>query len=191
MLRGMETDMSKLDLDGQLWRFALEFYALPSVAEACLTLQDEAQLDVIQLLAAIYADLVLQQPLSSQDVAELKRQTVEWRGATVLPLRDIRRFLKPPRDGFPEERQLLREKVKAAELLAEQIQLAMTEQWLGRRPPGPGLQMREVLGLLLVKDDAAGISRNERALDIALSALETAMNLVIRNYDSKGNYIGE
>ena len=51
--------------------------------------------------------------------------------------------------------------------------------------------MREVLGLLLVKDDAAGISRNERALDIALSALETAMNLVIRNYDSKGNYIGE
>ena len=81
--------------------------------------------------------------------------------------------------------------LKAAELLAEQIQLAMTEQWLGRRPPGPGLQMREVLGLLLVKDDAAGISRNERALDIALSALETAMNLVIRNYDSKGNYIGE
>ena len=53
--------------------------------------------------------------------------------------------------------------------------------------------MREVLRLTppLVKDDAAGTSRNERALDIALCGSETAMNLVIRNYDSKENYIGE
>jgi len=171
--------MNRLDLDGPLWRFALTFYALPSVAEACLTLQDEAQLDVIQLLAAIYADLILQQPLSSDDVADLGRLTAEWRVATVLPLREIRRFLKPPRDGFPEERHLLREKVKAAELLAEQIQLAMVEQWLDRRDTKPGLPAREALGLLL-KDDAAGQPRNERTIGIALSTLETAMETVIR-----------
>lgn len=170
--------MSKLDLDGPLWRFALEFYALPSVAEACLTLQDEAGLDVIQLLAATYADLVLRQPLSAADVAELGRQTAEWRAATVLPLREIRRVLKPPRDGFPEERQLLREKVKAAELLAEQIQLAMTEQWLGRREPKPGLPMQEVLGLFL--ENEARTQGSERTIGIALSALATARDSIAR-----------
>jgi uncharacterized protein (TIGR02444 family) len=177
--------MSKLDLDGPLWRFALEFYALPSVAEACLSLQDEAGLDVIQLLVATYADLVLRQPLSVADVAELGRQTTEWRTATVLPLRDIRRVLKAPRDGFPEERQLLREKVKAAELLAEQIQLAMTGQWLSQREPGPGLPMQEVLGLLL-KNDAAQ-QGSELMIGIALSALATARDTIVRNRDMTGN----
>lgn len=172
--------MDRLDLDGPLWRFALEFYALPSVAEACLTLQDEADLDVIQMLAAIYADLVLRQPLSVEDVADLHRQTAEWRAASVLPLREIRRVLKPPRDGFPEERQLLREKVKAAELLAEQIQLAMTEQWLSQREASPGLAAREVFDLLL-KDGAVGQKKNERAIGIALSALEAGIEVVIQN----------
>ena len=171
--------MSKLDLDGPLWRFALQFYALPSVAEACLTLQDEAGLDVIQLLAATYADLILRRPLSVADVAELNRQTNEWRAATVLPLRDIRRFLKPPRDGFPEERQLLRAKVKAAELLAEQIQLAMTAQWLDRREPRPGLPMQEVLGLLLSQGGSQ--QESERTIGIALSALATARDTVTRS----------
>ena len=171
--------MNKLDLDGPLWRFALEFYALPGVAEACLTLQDEAQIDVIQLLTAIYADLVLRQPLSSKDVAELGRQAVEWRSATVLPLRDIRRFLKPERDGFPEERHLLREKVKAAELLAEQIQLAITERWLSRREPGPGLPAQEVFALLM-QEDVSGQPRSERMIDIAMSALDVAMRALNR-----------
>ena len=177
--------MSKLDLDGPLWRFALDFYALPGVAEACLTLQDEAGLDVIQLLAATYADLVLRQPLSAEDVAELDRQTAEWRAATVLPLREIRRVLKPPRDGFPEERVVLREKVKAAELLAEQIQLGMTGQWLGRREPRAGLPMQAVLGLLLNKDGSQ--QGSERTIGIALSALATARDSIVRNRDMTGN----
>lgn len=177
--------MSKLDLDGPLWRFALQFYALPSVAEACLTLQDEAGLDVIQLLAATYADLILRRSLSAEDVSELNRQTSEWRAATVLPLREIRRVLKPPRDGFPEERQLLREKVKAAELLAEQIQLAMTEQWLGRREPSPGLPMQEVLGLLLSKDGSQ--QGSERTIGIALSALATARDTIARSRGVTGS----
>ncbi|MDX3806739.1 TIGR02444 family protein [Bosea thiooxidans] len=172
--------MSELDLDGPLWRFALEFYALPSVAEACLTLQDEAQVDVIQLLAAIYAVLILEQPLSAEDVAELGRQTTEWRAATVLPLREIRRVLKPPRDGFPEERRRLREKVKAAELLAEQIQLAMAEQWLDGRVAKLGPPAPEVFALFL-KDDTAGQPRNERAISTAVSALGIAMDVIIRN----------
>ena len=171
--------MNKLDLDGPLWRFALEFYALPGVAEACLTLQDEAHIDVIQLLTAIYADLILRQPLSSKDVAKLGRQTAEWRRATVLPLRDIRRFLKPERDGFPEERHLLREKVKAAELLAEQIQLALTERWLSRRQPGQGLPTREVFALIM-KGDVPGQPRSERMIGIAISTLEIAIGALNR-----------
>ncbi|MCP4559160.1 MAG: DUF2390 domain-containing protein [Bosea sp.] len=130
------------------------------------------------MLVATYADLILRQPLSAEDVAEHNRQTSEWRAATVLPLREIRRVLKPPRDGFPEERQLLRERVKAAELLAEQIQLAMAEQWLGRRKPSPGLPMQAVLGLLLSKD---GLQQgSERTIGIALSALATARDTIAR-----------
>ncbi len=182
--------MSKLDLDGPLWRFALEFYALPSVAEACLTLQDEAEVDVILLLAAIYADLILRQPLSSDSVIDLPRHMNEWRVATVLPLREIRRFLKPARDGFPEERHLLREKIKAAELLAEQIQFAMTEQWLSQREAKPGLSARELFGLLL-KKGAAGRERNERPIGIALSVLENAMEAIGRISDNTKNHIGQ
>jgi len=130
------------------------------------------------MLVATYADLILRQPLSAEDVAEHNRQTSEWRTETVLPLREIRRVLKPPRDGFPEERQLLREKVKATEQLAEQIQLAMAEQWLGRRKPSLGLPMQAVLGLLLSKD---GLQQgSERTIGIAFSALATARDTIAR-----------
>lgn len=176
--------MSKLDLDGPLWRFALEFYARPSVAEACLTLQDEAGIDVIQLLATIYAELVLHLPLSAEELTELRANAAEWRAATVEPLRAIRRFLKPERAGFPEERHLLREKVKAAELLAEKIQLALVAEWLGRRAPQPGLPLPEALGLLL--GDSESRSGNERAIAIALSALQTAITATRRSPGQAG-----
>ena len=137
-----------LDLDGALWRFAVSFFGRPDVSEACLDLQDRAGLDIVLLLSVIYADRMLTRPLSLAQIAELGEATLRWRKDVVRPLRDLRRFLKPPRAGFPEERLLLRDQIKAAELKAEQIQLAMLETWLASASPQDGAPPEQALNRL-------------------------------------------
>ena len=46
----------KPDLEAECWAFALAIYARPGVAEACLTLQNEAGLDVMLLLTTTFAN---------------------------------------------------------------------------------------------------------------------------------------
>lgn len=135
------TPDAPLDLDGPIWRFALAFYGTPGIAQACLALQDEMDLDVIALIAILYAYAVLDRPMDDEEVAGLCASMAGWRKETVLPLRGLRRRLKTPPDGFPAvESELLRELIKKAELKAEQIQLALAERWITRQKAAvPGL----------------------------------------------------
>jgi uncharacterized protein (TIGR02444 family) len=43
------------ELEAESWAFALAIYARPGVAEACLNLQHEADVDVMLLLMAAFA----------------------------------------------------------------------------------------------------------------------------------------
>lgn len=153
---------AEIDLNGAIWRFALDFYGRPGVSDACLRLQDEAGVDVVAMILVLYADAKLNRRLGGEEIAALRAGMNDWREQTVLPLRSLRRRLKVAAPGFPRgETEALRGMVKKAELRAEQIQLAMGESWLNRHPAQAGVPVGKALALLV--EDAPG----RRADDLA------------------------
>ena len=104
------------------WRFSLRFYREPAVAAACLTLQDEAGVDVNVLLFLLWC-ATLRRRLSATEVGELSRDCAAWGRAAVIPLRRLRRALKaPPPLIAAGDAEVFRSKIKAVELEAERLQ---------------------------------------------------------------------
>lgn len=170
-----------------LWDFALDLYGRPGVSQACLTLQDEAGVDVIHLIIIAYADRI-GTPLDSGDIIVLRDAMAEWRAGAVLPLRAARRFLKAPLPILDAEKEVLRDAVKAAELKAEQLQLAMAHGWLTARTekegvpkgglPKEGLPLAQALGNLLASSH--GEARKPPAVEQALATVIDAVNAIDR-----------
>jgi uncharacterized protein (TIGR02444 family) len=125
--------MNSLDLDGAHWRFALALYGQDGAADACLALQDRLGVDVNILLLAMFAVAERGMAVTSQDVRSMDGFVKAWRTETVTPLRKMRRRLKQPLEPAGEYAEVLRTKIKQAELLAEQIEQALLAQWLDRR----------------------------------------------------------
>ena len=69
------------------WRFSLQFYRLPKVADACIALQEQAGVDVNLLLFLLW-QARQRRRLSAADVAALEAKIAPWRDATVIPLRE-------------------------------------------------------------------------------------------------------
>lgn len=96
-----------------------------------------------------------------------------WRADAVLPLRSVRKALKERQSDPAIE--ALRSDVKKAELLAEQIQIAMTELWLRDRRCAPGLPLRA--GLEFIVSEYGGRDcRDDRSLSAAIDAITAAAN---------------
>jgi uncharacterized protein (TIGR02444 family) len=137
-----------------LWAFALALYARPGVEAACLTLQDEAGVDVCELLWRCW---LLQHgarpgPAAEAGVAEVRR----WQAEVTAPLRTLRRRLKP--DAASDAGvAALRETLKRAELEAERETLTRLERLVlageKRLSPATGISTEKVLesALLLQK----------------------------------------
>jgi uncharacterized protein (TIGR02444 family) len=129
------SDAGKISLAGPHWTFALELYAKPQIAPACLTLQDQAGVDVIVLLFSLH---LLQRDgiaLETPQLASLDLVVRPWREGVVVPLRSIRRRIKQGVAGVATHTAgtLLRE-IGQAEISSEQIALAM----LAALPIGAG-----------------------------------------------------
>ncbi len=104
------------------WRFSLQFYRLPQVADACIALQEAAQVDVNLLLFLLWHARQRRQ-LSPAEVAALDARIAPWRELTVIPLRNIRRGLKtPPALVAAPAAEAFRNRIKAVELEAERLQ---------------------------------------------------------------------
>jgi len=115
-------DESALTRKSPFWRFSVRFYAVPGVAQACIELQDRAKVDVNVLFFLLW-NATQNRALSHAEVAELDRMIGEWRDATVIPLREMRRALKsPPRVMAPGAAEGFRARIKAIELEAERLQ---------------------------------------------------------------------
>ena len=122
------------------WQFSIKFYAVPGVADACIELQDKAQVDV-NILFYLLWNATQGRAFNAADIAEIERQIGPWRELAVIPIRNIRRALKsPPPVMEPAAAESLRTRIKAVELEAERLQhealycLAQTSR-LGRPAP--------------------------------------------------------
>ncbi len=109
-----------------LWDFAVATYRRPGVEEACLALQDDHRQCVPLLLWRLW---VLDRVIDATDLRRAVDVARKWETAVVAPLRSVRRGL---RESFPavadDARLALREKLKAAELLAERVLLESLER---------------------------------------------------------------
>jgi uncharacterized protein (TIGR02444 family) len=104
------------------WRFSLQFYRLPKVADACIALQEEADVDVNLLLFLLW-QARQRRRLSVADVTALEAKIAAWRDLTVIPLRSVRRGLKsPPALVEAATAEAFRIRIKAVELEAERLQ---------------------------------------------------------------------
>ena len=104
------------------WRFSLNFYRQTGVSDACIALQDGCGVDVNLLLFLFWLASEGRQ-LSADDVKKLDDQVRSWRELTIIPIRDARRKLKGAATLVePGKQEAFRNKVKAVELEAEQLQ---------------------------------------------------------------------
>ena len=130
------------------WRFSIKFYGVPCVAQACIDLQDQANVDV-NILFFLLWNATQGRTYNKADVAEVERQIGAWREMAVVPIRNVRRALKsPPPVLTPDAAESLRTRVKAVELEAERLQqealydLAQSSR-LGRPAPSPAQAARK------------------------------------------------
>jgi uncharacterized protein (TIGR02444 family) len=124
-----------LELEGPQWAFALRFYGRPGVAEALLLLQDRVGADVCVVLFALFVAWTHGAVVDGADLANLEAAIADWRREVIWPLRCLRRRLRRgPSPAPAAATQALLQRIKAAEIDSEQIELAVLAQRFHRRP---------------------------------------------------------
>jgi uncharacterized protein (TIGR02444 family) len=118
----MSAEQNSLPAGSPFWRFSLRYYRQPGVGDACIALQDGADVDVNLLLFLLW-QASQGRAFTVADVADIERRIGPWRGMTVVPLRQVRRALRsPPALVEPSAAGAFRNKIKAVELEAERLQ---------------------------------------------------------------------
>jgi len=115
------------------WNFSLEVYAVPGVADECLSLQDRFGIDVNLLLFGAYMGRqgVL---LSRDDMAQTSTLVQAWYEHVVKPLRSARRATKqPPSVSTCKPVEALHKQIKALELVSENIEQDLLDEWMRTR----------------------------------------------------------
>lgn len=126
----------------RFWTWSLAFYNKPGMADACLALQDGQGVDVnILLLLLFLADQGFAAP-GHDDIASLDAAILPWRAQAILPLRALRRILKPSGEDA------VRRHVAAAELEAERTAQRRLVQALPPLSPGAGTARERALASL-------------------------------------------
>jgi uncharacterized protein (TIGR02444 family) len=139
MIRHRETgDIPSLQLEGPQWSFAIDVYQRPGVATACLFLQDVLGADISLLLFVIFSAREHRTAFEQADLDRMDGAIAAWRREVIWPLRSIRRRMKTGPEPAPASAtEALVQQIKAAEIHAEQIELAALAQWFDRDPRTP------------------------------------------------------
>ncbi len=145
-----------------LWDWTLVAYGQPGVPEACLDLQDLHGQNTSFLLWAVWAE-----GPDAAALAEGAKVAKAWDATVLVPIREIRRALKPAFPGVADDaREGLREDVKAAELRSERVLMESLEALAGSESGGhPALEALK----------AASAAWGTPAPDDALAVLAAAL----------------
>jgi uncharacterized protein (TIGR02444 family) len=147
----------------RLWQWALEVYARPSVAEACLKLQDGHGQNVPYLLWAAWRA----HEGRPADIARAAALVRRWEAEVGAPVRAARRATKPAwRDVSDDSREDFRAAIKAVELRGEKVLMESLEGLSG--DPGPA---EDLLASLLEAAQACGAPPPETALRALVESL--------------------
>jgi uncharacterized protein (TIGR02444 family) len=142
--------LTRPELEADSWAFALQIYARPGVADACLKLQNEAGVDVMMFLMVAFAAVRHRILLTASDIRQLDEACRPWREQIVRPLRAIRSGLKTgPLPAPNSETEEFRSKIKAVELASERLQNQLLAGCLPLRSPERDVVDPEELGSVL------------------------------------------
>jgi uncharacterized protein (TIGR02444 family) len=126
------------------WKFVVELYARPGVSHACLQLQDRLGVDVSFLLAVFFYTVHRGLNLPAEEIKKLDRCISAWRNEVILPLRKLRRRLKSG-DLLSLSTDDIYPRIKADELLAEQIEISALVQQLEQMSDNPATSSSRVV----------------------------------------------
>ena len=138
-----------------LWDFALTLYAKPGVEAACLKLQEEAGLDVCEVLFHCWLYSCGLEAIPTE-VARQREQRRLWQCQVTEVLRGLRRDLKASA-AENESVAALRETIKQAELMAERENLQRWQAWAWEAPS----DAQRVVNIAEMSVDAAKWLRNQ------------------------------
>jgi uncharacterized protein (TIGR02444 family) len=155
------------------WRFSLNYYRQAGVSDACIALQDGCGVDV-NLLLFLFWLASERQTLSADEVKTLDDTIRSWRNLTIIPIRDTRRKLKGAKTFVdPAKQEAFRDKVKAVELSAEQLQQEALYAFTQSGPLGkPSEPPAAVRGNVAAYESAMGVSFPKNAVDILVGAFD-------------------
>ena len=169
----------RTELEAESWAFALAIYARPGVAEACLTLQNEADVDVMLMLMATFAAVRHRNLMTTIEIEALDEACRPWREQIVRRLRAIRTELKTgPKPAPGEATEPFRARIKALELEAEKLENRILAECLPLKPPGQAKvgpeQLRAVLDSIVMhfagKRDAGSDTRLSPSIEVIVEA---------------------
>jgi len=155
------------------WRFSLNFYRQAGVSDACIALQDDCGVDVNLLLFLFWLASESRQ-LTADEVKKLDDQVRSWRELTIVPIRDTRRKLKGAATLVaPGRQEAFRNKVKAVELEAEQLQQEALYNFTKSGPLGTKASGREAARANVAAfERAIGASFPKAAVDLLTNAFD-------------------
>ena len=120
----------KADLGSCYWQKMADLYDRAGVADICLNLQERFGTDIVFLLFLRLLDhrAIL---LGQSERQEAQAAVAGWHANVVVPLRAMRQWMRPLAGAAATAS--CRNRVKAAELEAEHLELDMLVQWLSER----------------------------------------------------------
>ena len=145
-----------------IWDWVLGIYGRPGVPAATLALQDVHGQNTSYLLWAVHAGTT-----NADLLARAAAAARAWDQTALVPLREVRRALKPPLAPFRDDRrEQLREAVKALELGSERLLMETLDSLSSDRGDAP------VLDVLHAASQAWGRPAPDAALAVLAAALE-------------------
>lgn len=155
------------------WDYSLKLYARPGVADACIVLQDEFDLDVNLILFCIWAGAEGPGRLTAEELAESRNRSNRWQGEVVQRLRNIRRTLKVDSLGATTELVArFRPKAQALELDAEHVEQLLLAGLVPQERGDNGVE--SATGNLRAYLELAGIAPQGNSRPSVLFILENA-----------------